>query len=149
MLVNYHAPKHVYIVCGNTDLRKEIDTLAILIADNFGLDLYDNSLFLFCGRRNDRFKALYWDGEGFILLYKRFDNGRLTWPRTSEEVKELDSRQLDLLLKGLNPLPQPKVHQAKKAHFIKNYSLLEALPTDMLLSISLKGGGELWIKIKL
>ena len=37
MLVNYHAPKHVYIVCGNTDLRKGIDTLAILIADNFGL----------------------------------------------------------------------------------------------------------------
>ena len=43
MLVNYHAPKHVYIVCGNTDLRKGIDTLAILIADNFGLDLYDDS----------------------------------------------------------------------------------------------------------
>ena len=108
MLVNYHAPKHVYIVCGNTDLRKGIDTLAILIADNFGLDFYNDSLFLFCGRRNDRFKALYWDGEGFILLYKRFDNGRLTWPRTSEKVKELDSQQLDLLLKGLNPSPQPK-----------------------------------------
>ncbi|WP_172586039.1 IS66 family insertion sequence element accessory protein TnpB [Ligilactobacillus agilis] len=38
-----------------------------MIADNFGLDLYDDSLFLFCRRRNDRFKALYWDGEGFIL----------------------------------------------------------------------------------
>ena len=86
MLVNYHTPRYVYIVCGNTDLRKGIDTLAILIADNFGLDLYDDSLFLFCGRRNDRFKALYWDGEGFILLYKRFDNGRLTWPRNSEEI---------------------------------------------------------------
>ncbi|NME42602.1 IS66 family insertion sequence element accessory protein TnpB [Lactobacillus agilis] len=114
MLVNYHVPKHVYIVWGNTDLRKEIDTLAILIADNFGLDLCDDSLFLFCGRRNDRFKALYWDGEGFILLYKRFDNGRLTWPRNSEEVKALDSQQLNLLLKGSNPLPQPKVHRAKK-----------------------------------
>ena len=55
-----------------------------LIADNFGLDLYDDSLF--CGRRNDRFKVLYWDSEGFILLYKRFDNGRLTWSRTSEEI---------------------------------------------------------------
>ena len=86
MLVNYHAPRYVYIVCGNTDLRKGIDTLAILIADNFGLDFYDNSLFLFCGRRNNRFKALYWNGEGLILLYKRFDNGCLTWPRTSEEV---------------------------------------------------------------
>ena len=39
MLVNYHSPKHVYIVCGNTDLRKGIDTLAILIADNFGMNV--------------------------------------------------------------------------------------------------------------
>ena len=41
---------------------------------NLGLELYDNSLFLFCGSRNDRFKGLLWDGEGFILLYKRFEN---------------------------------------------------------------------------
>ena len=76
----------MYIVCGNTDLRKEIDILAILVADNFDLDLCDDSLFLFFGQVNDRFKVLYWDSEGFILLYKRFDNGRLTWSRTSEEI---------------------------------------------------------------
>ncbi|MGJ3768800.1 IS66 family insertion sequence element accessory protein TnpB [Limosilactobacillus mucosae] len=35
------------------------------------LELDNDSLFLFCGNRNDRFKGLYWDGEGFILLYKR------------------------------------------------------------------------------
>ncbi|NMV53462.1 IS66 family insertion sequence element accessory protein TnpB [Lactobacillus reuteri] len=68
MLINWHAPKHIYIVCGKTDLRKGIDGLAIVIAENFGLELYDDSLFLFCGFRNDRFKGLYWDGEGFILL---------------------------------------------------------------------------------
>ena len=82
MLVNYHAPRHVYIVCGNTDLRKGIDTLAILIADNFDMNLYDNSLLLFYGRKNARLKALYWGSGGFILLYKRFDNGRLTRLRT-------------------------------------------------------------------
>ncbi|MDS2604109.1 IS66 family insertion sequence element accessory protein TnpB, partial [Streptococcus pneumoniae] len=29
--------------------------------------------------RKDRFKALYWDGQGFWLLYKRFENGRLAY----------------------------------------------------------------------
>nr|WP_270635178.1 IS66 family insertion sequence element accessory protein TnpB [Limosilactobacillus mucosae] len=43
--------------------------------------MFDDSLLLFCGTRNDRFKGLYWDGEGFILLYKRFENGGLRWPR--------------------------------------------------------------------
>lgn len=60
MLINWQAPEHVYLVCGKTDLRKGIDGLAMVVAENFGLDLYNNSLFLFCGSRNDRFKALYW-----------------------------------------------------------------------------------------
>ena len=73
MLVNWTQPKHVFIVCGKTDLRKGIDGLAAVVAENYDLDLFDDSLFLFCGTRNDRFKGLYWDGEGFILLYKRFE----------------------------------------------------------------------------
>ena len=84
----------------------------MIIAENYGLELYDNSLFLFCGLRNDRFKGLLWDGEGFILLYKRFENGRLSWPRYSSEAKVLSTRQLDWLLKGLNPLPVRKIKTA-------------------------------------
>jgi transposase len=34
----------------------------------------------------DRFKALLWQGDGFLLLYKRFEKGRLQWPRTPDEV---------------------------------------------------------------
>ena len=54
MLVNWTAPDHVYLVCGKTDLRKGIDGLAMIVAENYGLDIYDNSLFLFCGTRSDR-----------------------------------------------------------------------------------------------
>lgn len=62
MLVNWSAPQHVYIVCGKTDLWKGIDGLAMVIAENYGLELDNDSLFLFCGNRNDRFKGLYWEG---------------------------------------------------------------------------------------
>lgn len=113
MLINWHAPRHIYLVCGKTDLRKGIDGLAIVIAENYGLELYDDSLFLFCGFRNDRFKGLYWDGEGFILLYKRYENGHLKWPLTSSEARLLKRRELANLLKGLNPFPTPNVHKAK------------------------------------
>lgn len=112
MLVNWQDPDKVYLVCGKTDLRKGIDGLAMVIAENYGLELYSNSLFLFCGSRNDRFKALFWDGEGFILLYKRFENGHLQWPKSSQEIKLLDKQQLTNLLKGLNPFPMPQVHRA-------------------------------------
>ena len=60
MLVNWRAPKHVYLVCGKTDLRKGIDGLAMVVQENFDLGVTDDSLFLFCGTRTDRFKALLW-----------------------------------------------------------------------------------------
>ena len=47
MLVNWHDPDHIYLVCGKTDMRKGIDGLAMVIAENYGLELYNNSLFIY------------------------------------------------------------------------------------------------------
>ena len=69
--------EHVYIACGYTDLRSGIDRLAALAQSSFRLDPFSGSLFLFCGRRVDRIKALYWDADGFVLLYKRLERGQI------------------------------------------------------------------------
>lgn len=108
MLIDYSKAEQIYIVCGKTDLRRGIDGLASIVMNQFELDVYSNSLFLFCGNSLDRFKALYWDGDGFILLYKRFENGKLQWPRKESEAKKLTQQQLRWLLEGL------KIDQRKK-----------------------------------
>ena len=73
--------KKVYLAMGFTDLRRGIDGLATIVRFQFKLDPYDkNTLFLFCGRRCDRIKALLWEGDGFLLMYKRLDNGAFRWP---------------------------------------------------------------------
>ena len=51
-------------------------------------------VYLVCGRK-DRFKALYWDGQGYWLLYKRFENGKMSWPQNQNEVQALSSEQVD------------------------------------------------------
>ncbi|MEG0146092.1 MAG: IS66 family insertion sequence element accessory protein TnpB, partial [Clostridia bacterium] len=86
-----------------------IDRLAAPVQASFGLNPYSNTLFLFCGKRADRIKALYWDADGFVLLYKRPEQGGYQWPRTPEAVRELTQRQLRWLQEGL-AIDQPKAH---------------------------------------
>lgn len=97
----------VYLVTGYTDLRRGIDGLAAVIQGKFTLDPYNRALFLFCGRRRDRIKGLVWEGDGFLLLYKRLDNGAFQWPRNEMEVKLLTAQETGWLLDGLE-LKQPK-----------------------------------------
>ena len=95
--------------CGIVDLRKGIDGLAMIIGDKYKQNPFEKgTLFLFCGRRTDRIKGLLWQGTGFMLLYKRLEDGRLSWPRTTEEAAELTEEQFNYLMLGLNPL-DPKI----------------------------------------
>lgn len=98
---------NIYIVCGHTDMRKSIDGLAVIVQQQFKLDLFSDSLFLFCGRRRDRLKALLWEDDGFVLLYKRLEDGRFNWPRNEQEVRNLTHEQFVWLMQGLS-IDQPK-----------------------------------------
>lgn len=110
MLSDFTGAEKVYIACGYTDLRKGIDGLATMVQSQFQLDPFTNTLFLFCGRRKDRIKALYWEGNGFVLLYKRLESGSFQWPRNGEEVRKLTAQQYRWLMEGLQ-IDQPKAHK--------------------------------------
>lgn len=102
----------IYIACGKTDLRLGIDGLVSVVKEKFDTNPFiENSLFLFCGTRSDRMKALLWEGDGFLLLYKRLEDGRFRWPRNLEELKNLTYEQFNWLLTGLQP--EPGIHKIK------------------------------------
>ena len=108
MLSDFTGADRVYIACGYTDLRKGIDGLAAMVQQQFQLDPFTNTLF--CGRRRDRIKGLYWEQDGFILLYKRLEQGAYQWPRTENEVRQLTPQQYRWLMEGLK-VEQPKAHR--------------------------------------
>ena len=73
MLGDISRVENIYLVCGYTDLRKSIDGLCAVVEEVVKQDPKSNALFLFCGRQCDRFKALLWEGDGYVLIYKRLD----------------------------------------------------------------------------
>lgn len=83
MLGDISRVEHIYHAA---DLWHGIDGFAQIVQQQFDLEPFSNSLFLFCGRRRDRIKALLWEGDGFVLLYKRIENDRFQWPRTASEM---------------------------------------------------------------
>ena len=109
MLNDFTGADRVYISCGRTDLRKGIDGLAALVQQQFDLDPFTNTLFLFCGRRRDRIKGLYWEKNGFVPLYKRLEQGVYQWPRSSSEAMQITPQQYRWLMEGLQ-IEQPKAH---------------------------------------
>lgn len=113
MLIDFSRIPNCYLITGYTDLRKGIDGLAAIVTGELELSLFEESVFLFCGRRADRFKALWFDGEGFYLLYKRYDQGKLNWPRTAGEVENLTAKQLEWLFDGFSIYQRQKIQPAK------------------------------------
>lgn len=104
------ALKRIYIACGYTDLRYGIDGLANVVQSKFEMDPFEKGiLYLFCGRKKDRIKALLWEGDGFLLLYKRIENGRFQWPRNEDELKEMTPQQFRWLMEGLSIFQQKSV----------------------------------------
>ncbi len=102
-MIDWGKISNIYLACGYTDMRKQIDGLAAIVQLRFGMEMDEHSLFLFCGRQADRMKALYWDGEGYILLYKRLSSqNRFQWPRKEDELKSITSQQFRWLLEGLS-----------------------------------------------
>lgn len=91
--------KRIYLACGETDMRKNINGLMTLVEGSFQLDPFDEAIFVFCNRARDRIKILEWDGDGFWLYFKRLEKGRFKWPTPGEEkTMSLDRAEMEHLL---------------------------------------------------
>lgn len=102
-------PEKVYLAGGSTDLRKSIGGLAALVQESFQLDPFAPYLFVFCNRQRDKLKMLYWEHNGFWLLYRRLERGTFPWPGPGSSPVTVSFRELRWLFDGL-ALHQRQAH---------------------------------------
>lgn len=102
----------VYLHREAVDIRKSINGLAAIVETAMGLSSLSGAVYVFCNRRRDKLKVLYWDKSGFALWYKRLEEQKFAWPRKwPETVIELSEQQLHWLLSGYD-ITRLKPHRA-------------------------------------
>ena len=97
------AAARIYLYHGACDMRKSFDGLCGLIRSELGADPLSGSLFVFCNRRRNMVKLLYFDRDGFAIWYKRLEQGSFTLPNIPSFDGLIDRRQLSMLLEGIVP----------------------------------------------
>lgn len=83
-------------------MRKAIRSLTELVASEMRGDIFSQSLFVFCNRRRNVIKILYWNRNGFCLWQKRLEEEKFFWPRDLTEVQKIKTEELKWLLSGLD-----------------------------------------------
>lgn len=106
----------IYIAVGSTDMRKAIDGLSIIVTQQLTLDPFSGHFFAFSNRRKTMVKILYWDRNGFCIWQKRLERDRFRWPESHSGVVEIDQRELQWLLDGLD-INQCQAHH--RLHYSK------------------------------
>lgn len=114
-MIGLPAGTKIWLVCGATDMRKGFDGLSALVQGALQSNPFSGHLFVFRGRRGDRVKVLWWDGQGLCLYYKRLERGRFVWPRAQDGVVYLTAAQLSMLLEGIDWRRPQRTHRPEYA----------------------------------
>ena len=92
----------VYLALGSTDMRKQINGLSALVEQVLEKDVFSGHLFVFCNRKRNMIRILYWQHNGFCLWTKRLEKHRFKWPEEATDVQLIKARELSWLLDGLD-----------------------------------------------
>ena len=92
----------IWLATHATDLRKSFDTLAEVVRQQLGGDPLSGQLFVFRNKRADRVKLLYWDEDGFVIVYKRLEAGTFRFPQAEAAGVEIRAADLQMLLDGID-----------------------------------------------
>ena len=102
-MLTFPPSVRIYLAAGVTDMRKSFDGLASVTENLLELDPLSGHVFVFCNRRKDRLKLLFWDRAGYWCLAKRLEQGTFAWPDSDPVTRlEMTTRELLLILEGID-----------------------------------------------
>src|SRR5258708_32473424 len=83
-------------------MRRSFDGLSMMAEHVIRCNPFSGHLLVFCNRRTDRLKILYWDRDGWAIWYKRLETGTFQFPFAETGRKEIAAWELGMLLEGID-----------------------------------------------
>jgi transposase len=103
-VLNFPPAVRIWLGAAPVDLRKSFDSLAEQVRQHLNNDPLSGHVFVFRNKRGDRVKLLYWDEDGYVIVYKRLEEGVFQWPAAVEGQPSVTLRaaELAMLLDGID-----------------------------------------------
>jgi len=110
-MLSLPASTRIFVYTGVTDMRRSFDRLAQMVEEHLEQNPESGHLYLFFNRRRDCVKLLLWEGDGFVIFYKRLESGTFAVPAAAVPSSDgtraggvqILARDLNLLLAGADP----------------------------------------------
>src|SRR5436305_5483107 len=101
-MLNFPPAVRIWLGSQPVDLRKSFDSLAEQVRQHLHNDPLSGHIFVFRNKRADRVKLLYWDEDGFVIVYKRLEAGTFRFPAPQGAGVEIRAADLQMLLDGVD-----------------------------------------------
>lgn len=101
-MLSWPGSTRIFLCVAPADMRRSFDGLALMTSQIIGEDPLAGHLFVFRNRGGDRVKILWWDGDGYVLWYKRLEKGTFRFPSTIDGRVEIDRATLSMILEGID-----------------------------------------------
>jgi len=95
-MLNFPPSVRIWLATAPVDLRRSFDRLAAEVRDQLHNDPLSGHIFVFRNKRGDRVKLLYWDEDGYVIIYKRLEMGVFPWPAVAAEQPSVALRAAEL-----------------------------------------------------
>ena len=101
-MLSFPAAIQVFLCTVPCDMRRSFDGLSMMAEHIVRANPLSGHLFVYCNRRTDRLKILYWDRDGWAIWYKRLEAGTFQYPFSESGRKEIAAWELGILLEGID-----------------------------------------------
>jgi transposase len=103
-MISFTSTQRYFLYRGHTDMRKSFDGLCGLVSGAMQMNIFSGDVYIFINRPRNRMKLLIWDRSGFVIYYKRLEEGTFELPvgENSEKQMQIRWEELVLILEGIS-----------------------------------------------